>query len=376
MKYRPFGKTGWNASALGFGCMRLPTRGTPRDVIEPEAISMIRRAIDAGVNYVDTAYPYHGGVSEVVVGKALKDGYRQKVKLATKLPVWLLKTPGDCDRLFNEQLARLQDDHVDMYLLHSLGSGAWKKVKALGVLDWALKQKESGRIRHIGFSFHDEYPAFHEILAGWDQWEFCQVQYNYMDIDHQAGARGVREAAGRGLAVVVMEPLLGGGLARTPPAVQALWDTAAKKRSGADWALQWLWDQPEVSLLLSGMTAMEQVEQNLLSAEAAQVGSFTPEEKELVQKAAKAYLSLRPIPCTQCNYCMPCPHGVDIPRNLAIWNERVAFDNLPKVRNQWGFIPPAVKATACTACKECEPKCPQDIVIHEWMATIAGTLGA
>jgi uncharacterized protein len=375
MKYRPFGKTGWSASALGFGCMRLPTRGAPKDIDEGAAIPMIRRAIDAGVNYVDTAYPYHAGMSEVVVGKALKDGYRQKVKLATKLPVWLLKTPQDAERLFNEQLQRLQDDHVDMYLLHSLSAGTWKKLKALGVLAWAEELKKSGRIDYIGFSFHDEYPAFTEILHGWDAWDFCQIQYNFMDIEHQAGTRGLKEAAQRGLAVVIMEPLLGGGLAKSPPPIEALWSSAAKKRSAPDWALQWLWDQREVSLLLSGMTSMAQVEENLASADKAAMGSFTAAEQDLVKRVADAYRALRPIPCTQCNYCMPCPHGVDIPRNLSIWNERVAFDSLPKVRNQWGFVPPAIRATACTACKECEEKCPQSIVIHEWMSTIGKALG-
>jgi uncharacterized protein len=375
VKYRPFGKTGWNASALGFGCMRLPTRGTPKDIDEPLAVAMIRRAIDAGVNYVDTAYPYHAGMSEVVVGKALKDGWRRKVKLATKLPVWLLKTPQDAERLFSEQLSRLQDDHVDMYLLHALGAGTWKKLKALGVLEWAARQKKSGRVDSIGFSFHDEYPAFTEILNGWDGWDFCQIQYNYMDIEHQAGARGLKEAAEKGLAVVIMEPLLGGGLAKSPPPVEALWNTAAKKRSAPAWALQWLWDQPEVSLLLSGMTTMAQVEENLAAAEGAAVGTFTAAEQDLVRRVADAYRSLRPIPCTQCNYCMPCPHGVDIPRNLSIWNERVAFDSLSKVKNQWGFVPPAIRATACTACGECVEKCPQGIKIPEWMGTISKALG-
>jgi uncharacterized protein len=370
MKYRPFGKTGWNASALGFGCMRLPTRGAPKDIDEQLAIRMIRRGIDGGVNYVDTAYPYHAGMSEVLVGKALKDGYREKVKLATKLPVWLLKKPEDCDRIFNEQLGRLQTDHVDMYLLHSLGTDHWKKCKSLGVLEWAERQKASGRIKWIGFSFHDELPSFKEIVDGWDKWDFCQIQYNYMNTEYQAGAGGLKYAAQRGLAVVIMEPLLGGGLANTPPAVQALWDGASRRRSPAEWALQWIWSQGEVSLLLSGMTSMAQVEENLLSADRSAVGSFTAADQQLVDRVAATYRGLRPIPCTECNYCMPCPHGVNIPRNLALWNERVAFDSLGKVRGQWGFMPPAIRATACTACKECEEKCPQSIVIHDWMSTI------
>ncbi|MGA2478361.1 MAG: aldo/keto reductase [Spirochaetia bacterium] len=376
MKYRPFGKTGWKASALGFGCMRLPTRGAPRDIDEGLAVRMIRRAIDAGVNYVDTAYPYHAGMSEVVVGKALKDGYREKVKLATKLPVWLLKKPEDIDRIFNEQLGRLQTDRVDMYLLHSLGKETWQKVLSLGILQWAERQKASGRIGWIGFSFHDEFPAFKEIVDGWDKWDFCQIQYNYMNTEYQAGAKGLKYAADRGLAVVIMEPLLGGGLSNPPPAVTGMWKTAATKRTASEWALQWLWDKPEVSLLLSGMTSMAQVEENLASADRAAVGVFTAADQKLVERVADAYRGLRPIPCTECNYCMPCPHGVNIPRNLAIWNERVAFDSLSKVRGQWGFMPPAIRATACTACKECEEKCPQSIVIHEWMSTIGKAMEA
>jgi predicted aldo/keto reductase-like oxidoreductase len=375
VKYRPFGKTGWSASALGFGCMRLPTLGVQQEIDEPNAIRMIRHAVDSGVNYIDTAWPYHGKMSEVLVGKALKDGYRARVKIATKLPTWLVKEPADFDRFFNEQLSKLQTDRIDLYLLHALGKKSWEKIRGQGVLEWATRQKENGRIGWIGFSFHDDYPAFKEIVDAWDGWTFCQIQYNYMNTATQAGTKGLLHAAARGLAVVIMEPLLGGGLAKSPPQIEALWKTAAKKRSAPEWALQWLWDQPEVSLLLSGMTSMAQVEENLASADRAAVGSFTPAEQDLVRRVADAYLALRPIPCTQCNYCMPCPHGVDIPRNLSIWNERVAFDSLSKVRNQWGFVSPAVRATACTACKECEEKCPQSIVIHEWMSTIGKALG-
>jgi predicted aldo/keto reductase-like oxidoreductase len=288
----------------------------------------------------------------------------------------MLNTREDCDRIFNEQLGKLQTDRVDLYLLHSLGTASWKKVQELDILSWATRQKEQGRIGWIGFSFHDEYPAFQQIVDGWDKWDFCQIQYNYMNTEVQAGTKGLHYAAARGLAVVVMEPLLGGGLSNPPPAIQGVWNMSAKKRTPTDWALQWLWDKPEVSLLLSGMTSMGQLEENLKSAESSAVGALSKAELDLVGHVAASYQGARPIPCTQCNYCMPCPSGVNIPRNLALWNERVAFDSLKKVKGQWGFMPPAIRATACTACKECEEKCPQSIVVHEWMSTIGKAMEA
>jgi predicted aldo/keto reductase-like oxidoreductase len=371
MKFRPFGTTGWNASALGFGCMRLPLLGETQKVDETMAIRMIRHAIDSGVNYIDTAWPYHGQTSETVVGKALRDGYRSRVKLATKLPVWLVKEPSDFDRIFDAQLAKLQTDRIDLYLLHSLGQGSWDKVRAQGVLEWATRQKERGRIGWIGFSFHDEYPAFKNIVDGWDGWTFCQIQYNYMNTETQAGTKGFEYAAGKGLAVVIMEPLLGGGLSNPPPAIQKVWDSAENRRTPSDWALQWLWDKPQTAVVLSGMTAMSQLEENLASAERSGVGLLTPAEMDLYGRARVVYEHARPIPCTQCNYCMPCPSGVNIPRNLELYNNRVSYDALAQARGHWSFFKPSERATACTACLECESKCPQSIVVHEWMSCIS-----
>jgi predicted aldo/keto reductase-like oxidoreductase len=249
MQYRKFGKLKWQSSALGFGCMRLPIiGGKSENIDEPEAIRMIRFAIDQGVNYVDTAYGYHGKMSEIVVGKALQDGYRQKVHLATKLPVWLVEKTEDYDRLLNEQLEKLRTETVDMYLFHSLNHNSWQKVVELGLLERALAARADGRIRYIGFSFHDDLNTFKQIIDGFAEWDFCQIQYNYMDIENQAGTEGLRYAAARGLGVVVMEPLLGGKLARNVPAVDKIWQMAEVKRKPADWALQWLWSQPEVSV--------------------------------------------------------------------------------------------------------------------------------
>jgi predicted aldo/keto reductase-like oxidoreductase len=228
MRYRTFGKLSWRPSALGFGAMRLPIlEDDPARIDEPEATRMLRATIDGGVNYVDTAYSYHRGTSESFVGRALRDGYREKVRLATKLPSWLIQAPGDFDRYLDEQLQRLETGTIDFYLLHGLGRERWHNLRDLGVLEWAERAMSGGRFNHLGFSFHDDYDAFQEIVDAYDGWAFCQIQYNYMDENHQAGVKGLRYAAERGLAVVVMEPLRGGMLAQNiPPAVRALWDGA------------------------------------------------------------------------------------------------------------------------------------------------------
>ncbi len=258
MQYRTFGKLDWQSSALGFGAMRLPTlNDDPAQIDEALAAKMIRHAIDQGVNYVDTAWPYHRGESEPFIGRVLQDGYREKVKLATKMPTWLTEKPEDFDTYLDQQLKRLQTDHIDFYLLHALEGKRWAKIRDLGVREWAERAIADGRIRHIGFSFHDEHNIFTQIIDEYDHWEFCQVQYNFMDLHYQAGITGVRYAAERGLAVVIMEPLRGGRLAQNPPPdiVAKLWAQAEQQRSPADWALQWLWNQPEISLVLSGMSA-------------------------------------------------------------------------------------------------------------------------
>jgi hypothetical protein len=354
--------------------MRLPTVAGTQNVDEAEAIRMIRHAIDSGVNYVDTAWPYHGQTSETVVGKALRDGYRERVKVATKLPVWMVNEPADFDKFFDQQLAKLQTDHIDLYLLHALGNQRWDKVRSQGVLEWATRQKERGRIGWIGFSFHDEHSAFKRIVDEWDGWTFCQIQYNYMNTDTQAGTKGFEYAAQKGLATVIMEPLLGGGLSNPPPSIQNVWDSAPRRRSPSEWAFQWLWDKPQTSVVLSGMTSMAQLEENLATVDRSGVGLLTAEEIDLYGRVKVAYEHARPIPCTQCRYCMPCPSGVNIPENLELYNNRVAFDALPQARGHWTFMKPSEKASACTACLECESKCPQSIKVHEWMSCIAAEM--
>jgi hypothetical protein len=378
MQYRKFGKLEWKASALGFGCMRLPTldgQQTGPNIDEPEAIRMLRHAIDEGVNYIDTAQPYHSERSEILVGKALADGYREKVKLATKLPTWLVQKPADFDRLLDEQLKKLQTDHIDFYLLHALNHSRWEDVvlkhNLLGKASAALRD---GRIRHLGFSFHDEFKAFETIVKGYD-WNFCQIQYNYMDTHNQAGTRGLNLAASRGLAVVIMEPLLGGRLADPPAEVRALMDQSPVRRSAAEWALSWLWNQPEVSVVLSGMNTMAQVDENLKSAGRSQVGSFGAEEQKLITAVRKMYRARTAIPCTKCNYCMPCPNGLDIPGNFDFFNYAHLFDDATGARFRYSvFLKESQRSDRCIACHECEKKCPQNIPISEWMPKVAALL--
>ena len=328
MQYRSFGKLDWRPSALGFGAMRLPTiDDDPAKIDEAEATRMLRHAIDHGVNYVDTAYPYHRENSERLVGRALQDGYREQVKLATKMPCWKIEEAGDFDRYLDEQLEKLQTDHIDFYLLHGLNEKRWADMSELDVLGWAEGAIASGRIRHLGFSFHDKLETFKAIVDASDLWTFCQIQYNFMDIEYQAGTEGLEYAAERGLAVVVMEPLRGGRLTKSvPPSVQAIWGDAPVQRTPAEHALQWVWNHPEVSVVLSGMSTFEQVEENVDSAGRSGPGTLSKEELALYDRVREAYEALCPVPCTDCKYCLPCPSGVNIPRVFDIYNDGVIYD--------------------------------------------------
>jgi predicted aldo/keto reductase-like oxidoreductase len=267
-------------------------------------------------------------------------------------------------------LGKLQTDHIDFYLLHSLGAESWPKMRDLGVLRWAEGAIADGRIRHLGFSFHDKLEVFQEIVDAYDRWVFCQIQYNYMDVDYQAGTQGLRYAADRGLAVVVMEPIRGGRLAKNiPPTVQEIWDSAPVQRNPADWALQWVWNQPEVSLLLSGMSAMQHVLENLASAERSGVGTLTGDELALYPKVRAAYEALCPIPCTDCKYCLPCPSGVDIPHVFDIYNDLMAYGDEDRAQMFYeAFMKEEERADRCIECGECLEKCPQHIEIPDWLA--------
>ena len=371
MKYRKFGKLGWNPSALGFGAMRLPIIGADRGNVDEElAIRMMRYAIDHGVNYLDTAYPYHNGNSEKVVGNALQDGYRDKVKLATKMPIRLVNSTADLDKLFDEQLTRLQTGKIDFYLFHGLNKEKWSKIQEFNALQWAENEIAENRIGYLGFSFHDEYEVFKNIIDSYNGWTFCQILYNYISMERQAGIKGLKYAATKGLAVVVMEPIAGGRLTLTPPKeIQAIWDVAEIKRSSADFALQWVWSHPEVSLALSGMSTMQQVIENVESANHSGPGTLTERELELITNAREKYKEHGFIGCTDCGYCQPCPEEVDIPKILALVNELYKIDRgdreaAQKIVNQYHeTVPPEKGVTNCAKCGECEEKCPQQLPI-------------
>lgn len=377
MQYRQFGKLDWKVSALGFGAMRLPILdGKSSNIDQAKATEMIRYAIDNGVNYFDTAYVYHDQKSEGAVGLALKDGYRERIKIATKLPIWLVKTTADFDRLLNEQLERLQTDHIDFYLLHALNKGSWQKILDLGLIQEAEKALADGRIRHLGFSFHDKLDTFKQIVDGYDKWTFCQIQYNFMDTEFQAGKEGLQYAAAKGLAVVIMEPLRGGKLAADIPAARPLWESAAIQRKPADWALQWLWNQPEVAVVLSGMSTLDQLKENVESAAASSIGLLSAQELELVEKVNKELTARSPIPCTACEYCLPCPHGVNIPRNFESYNNAAMYNDVNDSRMDYKmWISDPEKASECIQCDECLDKCPQQIAISTWMPVIDSVLG-
>ena len=369
MEYRNFGQLDWKVSALGFGTMRFPVLdGDSSKIDEPQAMKMVRDAIDAGINYIDTAWGYHREQSEPFVGRVLTDGYRERVKLATKMPSWLVMAPEDLDKYFNIQLERLQTDYIDCYLLHTLNKRYWDNYLRLNIFDWLEKKKDEGKIRAVGFSFHDKYEVFEEIVTAYDHWDFCQIQYNYVDIEEQAGLKGLKLAADKGLAVIIMEPLRGGGLAspKLPPTVEEVFARSERPWSHVEWALQWLWDQPEVSLVLSGMSTPEQVAQNLTFASRSAVGQLSDADRQLIIDAHKAMRAVSPIPCTKCEYCLPCPQGVRIPSIFSVYNDAMMFNLQAYGQRNYGIsIPTDGKADQCVECGACEELCPQQIEIIE-----------
>lgn len=377
MLYREVPKNKEKLSCLGFGAMRLPVNedGTINETL---AIAQMRRAIDRGVNYLDTAWPYHGGQSELVVGKALKDGYREKVKIADKLPPWAVKTREDMDLILDKQLEKLGVETIDYYLLHALEGDSWDRLQSLGVIDFLEQAKAAGKIENIGFSFHGTSEEFIRIIDGYD-WVFCQIQYNFLDTQNQAGTAGLNYAASKEIGVMVMEPLRGGNLSRpeAPPAVQAIWETAKTQRTPVEWALRWVWHCPEVTVVLSGMNEDEHIEQNLAIAAQAEADSLTEAELALVAKVADKYRQLMPVECTGCQYCMPCPAGVNIPSCFELYNTAKMFEE-PQERTQFvyavmngGVRGNKTYASQCIECGECLEHCPQHIEIPERLKEVA-----
>jgi len=370
MLYRELGQTGKKVSILGFGTMRLPTLGGDDSKVDEEkAAKMIRYAIDHGVNYIDTAYPYHGGMSEFVIGKALQDGYRGKVYLATKLPSWLITSREDMDRYLDEQLEKLRTDYIDFYLLHALNRDFWPLVKKHGVFDFLNSALKDGRIKYTGFSFHDNLDLFREIVDAYP-WHMCQIQYNFMDENFQAGKEGLMYAASKGLGVAIMEPLRGGYLAsKVPQEIQKIWDTAEITRSPVEWGLRYLWDYPEISVVLSGMSDPAQVESNVKLAAAGFPHSLTEEEINLISKVKEIYRSKTRVNCTGCQYCMPCPSGVNIPENFKYLNNAEMFDKVEEEKILYSGL--EGKASNCTECGKCEEKCPQKTPIREMLKEVS-----
>ncbi len=380
MLYRTMPKNGDQLSILGFGCMRMPMVDGAID--EARAIAQIREAIDSGVNYVDTAWPYHGGASEPLLGKALRDGYRERVRVATKLPSWLVERREDMDSFLNAQLERLGTDHIDYYLVHALDGPLWDNLTALGITEFLDQARRDGRIGNAGFSFHGLLGDFKRIVDGFD-WVFCQIQYNYLDQQFQAGTEGLRYAAAKNLGVVVMEPLRGGnlGLPTPPPAVAALWDEAPTKRTPVEWALRWVWNHPEVTVVLSGMNDEAHIRQNLAIAGQARAGSLTAPELALVDRVAATYKELMQVGCTGCGYCLPCPMGVQIPRCFDFYNKMHMFGNVEEAKYLYAVFAGNLTTTAepgfasqCVACGTCLEKCPQQIQIPDILEKVAAAM--
>ena len=372
MKYRKIANTDINVSLLGFGAMRLPLlKNSDTEVDVTEAVKMIRYAIDNGVNYIDTAYVYHRRKGESIVAKALADGYREKVLIATKLPLWNLQSFSQAESIFEEQLVNLNTSRIDMYLAHNLTNDFFKKVKDLKIWDFFAKKRGEGKIRFIGFSFHGDSPAeFKEILDEYP-WDFCQLQINYIDKDKQAGVEGYEYAVSKGVPVIIMEPLKGGKLTEAmPPSVQRYWDSLEYDRTPAEWALRWAANLPGVLTILSGMSTLEQVEENIRILSDADINSLSEEELSVIEKAAEEYRKLILYQCTSCKYCMPCTVNIDIPEIIDYRNSCILYGRTKRLINTYKMYVDT-KASECTACGECETKCPQHLEIKRIMKETA-----
>lgn len=364
MQYRK-NRQGEPISILGYGCMRFTKKGNSIDIDKAE--KEVMAAIRGGVNYLDTAYIYPG--SEVALGEILKRNHcREQVSIATKLPQYLIKSEAALDKYFNEQLSRLQTDYVDYYLMHMLTDiAAWEKLCKLGIKEWIAKKKEEGKIKNLGFSFHGNTEMFLQILDAYD-WDFCQIQYNYMDEHSQAGRKGLQAAAEKNLPVIIMEPLRGGKLVDLlPEKAKKLIADNERKRTPAEWAFRWLWNQPEVTCVLSGMNSLAMVEENVQIASSAEAGAFTKEDFALIEAVKQEINSNIKVGCTGCSYCMPCPKGVDIPTAFRCYN-RMYTENKKAGRFEYAQIVALQKEMSdmgrCIECGKCESHCPQHIEIR------------
>lgn len=369
MQYRPYGKAGFDVSLFGMGCMRLPRRQNEdgsMEIDKEKAIELIQYAADHGVNYFDTAYGYHREQSESLVGEALDGGYRERVHIATKQPFSVMKTKDNMRRNLENTLKKLRTDYIDMYLIHNIQTADWEAIKEMGVIEEFEKFKSEGLIRGIAFSYHGGFDTFKEVLDYYPNWDMCQVQQNLLDYDKEVTEKGIRYAGEKGVALVIMEPLRGGGLASVPASVQKLYDEFPVQRSSVEWAFRYLYDYPEVSTILSGVTTMEQLKDNIriFSEPDALPNVMTAEEKQLLRDVKAAYESIVTIPCTECEYCVPCPANVGIPRIFKSYNTGMMFGNFDNPQRSYMFLRNAgADASHCIECGACETKCPQHIEI-------------
>ena len=381
MKYRKLGKLGIECSAFGIGCMRFPMKKNEdgsEEVDQEIANSIIHTAIDNGVNYFDTAYVYSGRKNEKALGIAISGDYakyRDKIYIATKLPIWDCHSKEDMYRLYEEQKNNLMVDYIDFYLVHALNRDHWHRMRDLGVREFLDDLKAQGKIKYACFSFHDNYEAFEEILNDYD-WDMCQIQFNYMDVNNQATIKGVELAGEKNIPIVIMEGLQGGRLANVPSTVQEVFDSYPEKRTAAEWAFRWLCNFPQIATVLSGVTNLEMTYQNLETFDKTGVGIMTPEELAIVDRAREAYMSRIKVGCTGCRYCMPCPANVDIAGIFATWNDSFKFrDN---IANNWHYNNRIVKdgkgADQCVSCGMCMEKCPQSINIPQMLQIADGEL--
>jgi len=376
MKYRKFGSTGFKVSALGLGCMRLPTKKfIPIQVDIQQSIRLIKNAVDKGINYIDTAWVYHFGASEKIIGSALQDGFREKVHLVTKSPIFLVNKAEDFDKFLNKQLKKLQTDYIDTYLFHAMNKAGLEKLKKYNLIDKMLQAKKNGKIKYIGFSFHDTLPVFKEIVDFY-HWDVVQIQYNYMDTAIQATTEGLKYAAEKGMAMVIMEPLKGGQLANPTAEILDIMRDSKIKRTPVDWALQYLWNLPEISVVLSGMGNLQMLDENCDSADRSGVDSLNKEDLCVIDAFTKIYRKKILVPCTSCKYCLPCPSGVNIPQNFAIlnnfaleksklrrWLYKRDYRKMANHSKKLSKDESNGNASLCINCGICLEKCPQNINI-------------
>ena len=360
-----FDYSGEKVSLLGMGCMRLPS-DSEGNVDTEEAINTIREGIDGGITYLDTAYMYHGGYSERILGQALKDGYREKVLVADKMPPWFAKKKEDLEVIFNKQLERLDIDTIDIYLIHDIHGSTWELVKEYGVLEFMEQKRAEGKIRYIGFSFHDDYDLFEEVINAYP-WDVCQIQYNYVDVDFQAGRRGLELARSKGIPVIIMEPMKGGKLAGGLPAdIDPLWERMSASRPPVDWGFAWVANQPGILTILSGMSSREQLRYNMNLFDSLAPGCLSEADNLVLEDISSKFRELTEYDCTACKYCMPCPLEINIPKIIDLYNQLALFENKEPIYDGYNWVAPHFAST-CVACKKCESICPQKLPVSEIM---------